>query len=172
MSREGPLGTGPDDDRDVPPEPEGTLRPLSYAVVTAWAMAGLVLGWLWHPVAVWLTDTAPVVSWFQPAALWLVAVVIWITWWQTYRAVQLRRERLEPHQAVNRLVLGRAGALVGALVAGGYAGYAFSWIGDPAELAGQRIQRCAVAVVAGAFMVIGALLLERACRVRKPPDSQ
>ena len=32
------------------------------------------------------------------------------------------RERLEPHQAVNRLVLGRAAALVGALVAGGYAG--------------------------------------------------
>ena len=36
----------------------------------------------------------------------------------------------EPHRAVNRLVLGRAGALVGALVAGGYAGYAVSWIGS------------------------------------------
>ena len=141
MTREGPLGTGPDDDRDEPPEPEGTLRPTSYAVVTAWAVAGLVLGWLFHPLAERLTGTAPVISWAQPAALWLVAVVIGITAWQTHRAVQLRRERLEPHRAVNRLVLGRAGALVGALVAGGYAGYAVSWIGDPAELAGQRILR-------------------------------
>jgi NAD/NADP transhydrogenase beta subunit len=171
LSRD-PLGTDPDDDRDEPPEPEGTLRPLSYAVLTAWAVAGLVLGWLWHPVAERLTGTtAPVISWFQPAALWLVAVVIGITAWQTHRAVQVRRERLEPHQAVNRLVLARAGALVGALVAGGYAGYAVSWIGDPAELAGQRILRCVVAVVAGVLMVVGALLLERACRVRKPPDT-
>jgi hypothetical protein len=163
---------GPDDDRDDPPEPEGSLRPTSYAVVTLWAVAGLVLGWLWHPVAERLNDTAPVVSWAQPAALWLVAGAIGITWWQTYRAVQVRRERLEPHRAVNRLVLGRAGALVGALVAGGYAGYAVSWIGDPAELAGQRILRSGVAVLAGVAIVVTALLLERACRVRKRPKDQ
>ena len=66
-----------------------------------------------------LTGTAPVISWAQPIALWLVAAVIGVTAWQTHRAVQVRRERLEPHQAVNRLVLGRAGALVGALVAAG-----------------------------------------------------
>jgi hypothetical protein len=163
MTREGPL---PDDDGDEPREPEGSLRPTSYVVVTLWAVAGLVLGWLWHPIAERMSGTAPVVSWAQPAALWLVAVAIAITWWQTYRAVQIRRERLEPHRAVNRLVLGRAGALVGALVAGGYAGYAVSWIGDPAELAGQRILRSAVAVLAGAAIVVFALLLERACRVR------
>ncbi len=170
MSRD-PLGTDPDDE-DEPEQPEGTLQPLSYAVITTWAVAGLVLGWLWHPVAERLTGTAPVISWAQPAALWLVAGVIGITWWQTHRAVQVRRERLEPHQAVNRLVLARAGALVGALVAGGYAGYAVSWIGDPAELAGQRILRCGVAVVAGIAMVVGALLLERACRVRKREDDR
>ena len=68
-------------------------------------------------------------------------------------------------------MLARAGALVGALVAGGYAGYALSWIGDPAELAGQRILRSVVAVLAGVLMVVGALLLERACRVRKPPNT-
>ncbi len=170
MTREGdPLGAGPDDDHDEPPEPEGRLRPTSFAVVTVWAIGGLVLGWLWKRLAEELNGTAPLVSWAQPAALWLVAVAIGITWWQTYRAVQVHRERLEPHRAVNRLVLARAGALVGALVAGGYAGYAVAWIGDPAELAGQRILRSVVAVVAGLAMAAGALLLERACRVRKGP---
>ena len=32
---------------------------------------------------------------------------------------------------MNRLVLARACALVGALVAAGYVGYAVSWLGDP-----------------------------------------
>jgi hypothetical protein len=152
---------------EEPAEHEGTLRPTSYVVVTAWAGVGLVLGWLWHPVSERLNGTAPVVSWAQPAALWLVAVVVGSTAWHTHRAVQVRHERLEPHRAVNRLVLGRAAALVGALVAGGYAGYAISWIGDPAELAGQRILRSAVAVVAAITTMVAGLLLERACRVKK-----
>ncbi len=59
----------------------------------------------------------------------------------------MRHERLEPHQAVNRLVLARACALVGALVAGGYLGYALSWLGVDAELARQRAWR---SVAAGA----------------------
>jgi lysylphosphatidylglycerol synthetase-like protein (DUF2156 family) len=160
---------GPPDghEPDGPEQPEGSLRPTSYVLVTTWAVAGLVLGWLWHPIAERATGTAPVVSWAQPAALWLVAGAIGITALQTHRAVQVRRERLEPHRAVNRLVLSRAGALVGALVAGGYAGYAVSWVGDPAELAEQRILRSVVAVVAGVAIVVTALLLERACRVRK-----
>jgi hypothetical protein len=167
MSRDGDQPNGdPDDDRS--PEPEGTLRPLSATVVAAWAAIGVLLGVVWKPLAEKLNDTAPVVSWAQPAALWLIAVVMAITWWQTHRVVQVRRARLEPHRAVNRLVLARAGALVGALVAGAYAGYAISWIGDPAELAGQRIVRSLVSVAAGVVIVVAALLLERACRVRKP----
>jgi lysylphosphatidylglycerol synthetase-like protein (DUF2156 family) len=167
LTREGGDPLGPDEE---PPEPEGSLRPLSVGVVVAWTAVGALLGVLWKPVSQHFAGTAPVVSWAQPAALWLVAVVMGITWWQTYRAVQVHHERLEPHRAVNRLVLARAGALVGGLVAGGYAGYALSWVGDPAELAGQRIARSLVAVAAGVVIVVGALLLERACRVQKDRD--
>jgi hypothetical protein len=162
-----PPGPPDEDEPEGPEQPEGSLRPTPYAVVTLWAVAGLVLGWLLHPIAEQVSGTAPVVSWVQPAALWLVAVVIGITALQTHGAVQVRRERLEPHRAVNRLVLSRAAALVGALAAGAYAGYALSWVGDPAELAGQRILRSLVAAVAGLAIVVTALLLERACRVRK-----
>ena len=104
----------------------------------------------------------------QPAALLLLAVAVGITAWQTWRAVQVRRERLEPHRAVNRLVLGRAAALVGALVAGGYAGYAVSWVGDrtpswPASGCSDRPSRGSPAIA----IVVAGLLLERACRVQK-----
>jgi len=157
-----------DEEPDRDDEPQGRLGPTSYTVVTGWALAGLVLGWVWRLLAERLNGVAPVVSWSQPAALWLVAVAIAITAWQTHRAVQVRRERLEPHRAVNRLVLARAGAYVGALVAGAYAGYALTWVGDPAELAGQRIVRSLVAVAAGVVIVVGSFLLERACRVRRP----
>jgi hypothetical protein len=85
--------------------------------------------------------------------------------------VQVRHERLEPHRMVNRLVLARACALVGALVAGGYAGYAVSWLGVDAELAAQRAWRSAAAAAGGVAMVITSLLLERACRVRSDQDA-
>ena len=70
---------------------------------------------------------------------------------------------------MNRLVLARACAYVGALAAGVYFGYAVSWLGvSSSDLAGQRAFRSACAGVAGVLVVVGGLLLERACRV--PPE--
>jgi hypothetical protein len=159
----------PEPDRDQ--EPAGNLEPTPPGVVTAWGVVGLVGGWLVHPVSEAVNDTALVVSWVQPGALLLLAAAVGVTAWQTWRSVHVRRERLEPHRAVNRLVLGRASALVGALVAGGYAGYAVSWVGSEAELAGQRMLRSVLAAVCGLLIVAGGLLLERACRVRKGPPA-
>lgn len=157
------------DEPDEPEEQSGYLEPTPPAAVTAWAVAGLVGGWLVHPVSESVRGTALLVSWAQPAALLLLAATVGTTAWQTWRTVHVRRDYLEPHRAVNRLVLGRASALVGSLVAGGYAGYAMSWIGSEAELAGQRMIRSALAAGCGVLVVVGGLLLERACRVRKPP---
>jgi Protein of unknown function (DUF3180) len=157
-----------DDELDEPgeqDEPQGTLRPTPPGAIVAWGIAGLVGGWLLHPLAERASGTAPLIAWTQPAALLLVAVTVGVTAWHTWRAVQVRHEPLEPHRAVNRLALGRAAALVGAFVAGGYLGYAVSWIGSEAELAGQRIVRALVAALCGVLIVVGGLLLERACRV-------
>ncbi|HEY0890376.1 MAG TPA: DUF3180 domain-containing protein [Nocardioides sp.] len=162
-------------DQQVPPpeptrpptgSPHGRLRPLPPGALTVFAVVGLVGGWLLHPVAESWTGTAPVVTWGQPLVLLLVAAILAGTAWATWRAVQVRGERLAPHQAVNRLVLARACALVGALLAGGYLGYAVSWLGLEAELASQRAVRSAVAGVAGILITVAALVLERACRVR------
>ena len=58
----------------------------------------------------------------------------------------------------------------GALVAGGYLGYAVSWLGEDAELATQRAWRSAASALAGVAIVITAVLLERACRVPSDDD--
>ena len=82
--------------------------------------------------------------------------------------------------AIERAVaMARAGEVSGivtapidkaALLAGGYAGYAVSWIGIDSDLASQRMWRSAAAALAGVAVVVTSLLLERACRVRSDPD--
>jgi lysylphosphatidylglycerol synthetase-like protein (DUF2156 family) len=114
----------------------------------------------------------PLVSWAQPATLWLMAAILGYTAWATWRSVQARQERLLPQQAVNRFVLARACAMVAALVAGGYLGYALSWLHDPAEMADERLVRSLVAAAGAAAAAVAALVLERACRVRSDPDEK
>lgn len=151
--------------------PGGRLRPTSPAWLTVCAVVGLVGGWLVRPALVELDGTARAVSWTQPVALGVVAVIVAAAAWTTWRQLQQRREWLEPHKAVNRLALARASAYVGALVAGGYGGYALSWLGLSSELVGEQALRAGVAAVAGVAMVVGGLVLERACRVRSDDDA-
>lgn len=156
------------------PEPEhphpGNLRPTSLPTLIGWAVVGLVGGWAVHPVSERLGAVPPLVSAAQPLALALLAAILGYVAWATRRATRVLEERLEAHQAVNRLVLARACALVGSLVAGGYAGYALSWIGDPAELADERLVRSLIAAGCAVLAAVAALLLERACRVRDRSD--
>jgi hypothetical protein len=167
--RDGP--PPPDDQEDDRASLEGRLQPTSPVVLTVWGLVGLVGGWLLHAYADRRMDSAPIVTWAQPLALFFVAAILGATAWATWRVVHVHRRRLLPHQAVNRLVLARACAYVGVLVAGGYLGYALSWVGVSAELAEQRAVRSLVAGVGGACVVLGALLLERACRVRKEDNA-
>jgi Protein of unknown function (DUF3180) len=159
----------PPDLRPGPPESKGRLRPMSPAGLCIFAAVGLVLGWVFHQVTDTDTGLPPQVPWAQPLALFLVAAILGGTAWATRRTLTQHPARLSPHQAVNRLVLARACAYVGALAAGIYIGYAVSWLGvSSSDIAGQRAFRAAVAGVAGILIVVGGLLLERACRV--PPE--
>lgn len=165
MSREAPPSEpDPDDPSDGAPGP-GALRPTPPLHLVGWAVVGLVCGWAVRPVCDRLGVVPPLVSGAQPLALLLLAVILGYVAWATHRAVHVRRERLLPHQAVNRLVLARACAIVASVVAGGYLGYALSWIGDAAELADERMVRALLAAAAAAAAAVAALFLERACRV-------
>jgi hypothetical protein len=158
---------------DEDPRPGGgRLRPVSPGVITGWAVVGLVAGWLIHRLGESWRGTAPVISWAQPVVLLLLAAIMAGTAWITWRQVQVRHERIESFRAVNRLVLGRACAYVGALLGGGYLGYAVSWLGlagDP--IAHSVALKALVAAVAGAVVCISGVLLERACRIRGDDES-
>lgn len=157
----GPEGPGP---QDEPPEPRGTLRPTTAGALTVCAVVGLAVGWGVHPVVVRLAGHPPLVSWTQALALVLVAGIMSFLAWHTWQTVQVRGERLEPHQAVNRLVLARACALGGTLVAAGYVGYAVSWLGDQSQFADRWMLRSVVAAAGALGVTLASLALERACR--------
>ena len=153
-------GTGPEE----PPEPRGTLHPTSARALTACAVAGLLGGWAIHPVMNRVAGGPPLISWTQALALVLVAVIMGFLAWHTWQTVQVRGERLDLHQAMNRLVLARACALAGAAVTAGYVGYAVSWLGDESHYADRWILRSLVAAAGAAGVTLASLALERACR--------
>ena len=150
---------------EEPPESRGTLRPTSARALTVCAVVGLLGGWAIHPVLGRVAGHPPLVSWTQALAVVLVAVIMGFLAWHTWQTVQVRGERLEPQQAVNRLVLARACALGGTLIAAGYVGYAVSWLGDASQFADRWIVRSVVAALGGAGVTLASLALERACRV-------
>jgi hypothetical protein len=160
-----PLHDPPEEDRE-PDRPEGHLRTTRPGVLAGLVLAGIVVGRLVRPLAASWDVTAPRVTWVQGAVLYLAAVILFAVARATYVAVHQRRQRLLPHQAVNRLVLAKACALTGAAVAGGYLGYALAWVGAGAELARERVVLSLVAALGAALTTAGALALERACRVR------
>ena len=151
-----------------PPAPEGRIRTTGPGVLLALGLVGLVLGWALRPVSIDVRGAAPTVGWLPVLALFLVAVILGAAAWSTYRSLHVHGVRLPAHQAVNRLVLAKSCALAGALLAGGYFGYALSWVGlTEGELAGQRLVRSVLAGVASVLIVAGSLALERACRVSR-----
>ena len=157
---------------DRTPPPAGVLRPTPLAVLAAWVAVGAVVGWLVHPLGERLTGTAPILTWPQVLLFWVAAPVLGAVAWTTWRTVQVHRAPIPAQQAVNRLALARASSYLGAVVGGGFLGYAASWVGIDAELADQRMWRGFVGAGGGLALVATAVWLERACRVRsEDPES-
>lgn len=152
-------------------EPERRpLRPVSGRSLALCAVLGLVGGWLFPRLVSRLTGESPMISWAQPLTLVLVAAILGFLAWHTWRTVQQRGSWLEVDHALNRLVLARACALAGALVAGGYAGYAITWLGDASERADQWMTRAVIASLAAVGVMATSLILERACRTPGDPE--
>ena len=135
------------------------------------AVFGALAGWLVVVTANAFDLIPPRVPWSAPIGLVVFAALVGALAWSTHQRIQVRRERMEPQRAVAFLVLGKASALAGALVAGGYLGFAVNFLTRlDASTPRDRVVRSAVAVVAGLALTAGGLLLERACKVPGSDD--
>ena len=129
-----------------------------------------MVGWAMRPVSLRMGYAEPDISLVTVALLFFAAAIIGGAAYLTRRTVQRHRGSLAHHQAVNRLVLGKACALVGALLTGGYLGYALAQlgVGDPGSV--NRLWRSLLAAAGALAVASAALLLELACRVPRDPD--
>ena len=137
------------------------------------ALFGGLAGWLLAATTSALDVVPPSIPWSAPVGLFGVAALVGAIAWSTHQQIQVRRARVEPQRAVAFLVLGKASALGGALVAGGYLGYALSFVGRfEADGPRERVVRSLVAMVGGAGLAVAGLLLERACKVPFDQDEE
>jgi hypothetical protein len=155
--------TGPEDEESS----SGRLGPTGPGPLAVYGGIGLVVGWTLHWVTLHSGRTEPQVT---LASVFIVFFLAALVGWAAYSTEHARREgiRLPPHRAVNRLVLGKTCSLVGALIAGGYFGFALAHVhAAGADSAFTQLWHSVIGGIGGLALMTAALLLEQACRV--PP---
>ena len=149
----------------------GTINLTPFRALVVAALCGGLAGWLIVVIANAFDLIPPEVPWTAPIGLFLVAGLVGALAYLTHQRIQVRHERMEPQRAVAFLVLGKASALAGALVAGGYFGFAVMFLTRlDAAAPRDRVIRSAVAIIAGIVLCVCGLLLERACKIPTEPD--
>lgn len=166
MRDHAPRDPGPDDESETPEVSSSHLTPLGAGPIVTGIAIGFVFGWLFRGAADGVGLAAPV-SWIQAAGLWFLAILLGGVAVITARAVRRRDITLDAQRMVNRLVLARAGTLSGALLAGGYAGYALTWLDSHPDLVLGRVGLGLLAAAGGVAVLVTGKWLERACRVPK-----
>ncbi|WP_051215128.1 DUF3180 family protein [Granulicoccus phenolivorans] len=153
-------------------EPVGTVRPTRPRHLLLAAALGAVFGGL-VLTATQVVSGPPQLPWL--GALWIgfIALLVAGIAWGARNRIQVRREPVEPRQAVIYLVLGKAAGLGGAAVFGGYLAVVLLTLPDlgaPGPL--QRVLVAAVSALAAAALSAAGLVLEHYCKVPEPPDGE
>ena len=151
-------------------DPPGRLRPTSAAALAVAALIGGLAGGLVPPLVQRTGGIVPTVSWANVFALAFWAAVLVALAVSTFRTVHASRQRdrarMDSQRAVNLLVLGKASALAGAVVAGGYLAFGLTFASQAdVALPRERLVHGLAAAATGVAVLAGGLLLERSCRV-------
>lgn len=148
-----------------------SVRPTSIRLLAVLVSAGLVIG-AGLPVLVRrMGGDVPLLSWgpalLIAAAAGLVAVVARVTW----KAVHQDRQRVNADRALFHLALAQASSRVGALLLGGYAGFALVYLDLFETTNGRdRVLHGGAAAVAAALLIAAGLVMERVCRLPTEDD--
>ncbi|MGI9085695.1 MAG: DUF3180 domain-containing protein [Aeromicrobium sp.] len=149
------------------------FRRTSALLVVAVVTIGLVFGLLVRPVSVRLDASPPRVGWGPATTLFVVALIVAALAWSTWQSLHKKNQRMTSDHGVKMLALSRSCAIVGALFAGGYGGFAITYLGDlDRPLGEERVLTGGAAAAAGILLLAAALLLERACRLPEDHDDE
>lgn len=150
---------------------QGTVGPTRVRALFALFLVGGVLGYAFARITITLNGVAPQVQWTSVVVLLAAGTIVLVLANSTYRTLHRDRRRMDAHRAVRFLLLAKASALVGAIVAGGYLGFAFNFVDQlDVRLPQERVIRSVSAAIAAVILTVGGLLLERACRVPRDKD--
>nr|WP_269205033.1 DUF3180 domain-containing protein [Motilibacter aurantiacus] len=111
------------------------------------------------------------VPWTLPVGLLLVALGLGVSAlaWRRRLAGAPHARPVDPLAAARLVGLAKASSHVGAVLTGGYAGYAVFLVPD-ADMFGRRLWDAAFAAVASGLVVVAGLLLERVLRLPEEHD--
>lgn len=154
-------------------EGDCVVRVTQIRLVVGLTVLGVALGWTAYRLFLAAGSLVPSVPWTLPGGLLFLAALLFGCAWFMYDRVHRKPGRVEPLVAVRLLLLGKASALVGALIGGGYAGVAIALAGRIGGSFGDaQVIRGFVTAGVGILVVVGALLLERACKIPDQPDDE
>lgn len=109
---------------------------------------------------------------YWPLSLLVIGVAELYTAYTTAARLAGRARPIHPIAVARLAALAKASSPVGAVMAGGYAGF----LGYVARLDGKHpgadTVTAALGVGLGIVLAVCALVLERVCRVKTPPDSE
>ncbi len=147
------------------------IRPTSALLIVTLVAIGIVLGRILPELVLRADGNVPVVGWGAAVTFVLGAAVLGGLAWNTWQSLHKKKQRMTADHGVTMLALAKASAAVAALFAGGYGGYAISYLDAfDSPLGMDRVVHAGVAAIAGLLMMTAALLLERSLRVRGDDD--
>ena len=148
------------------------MRPTSAGLLlTLAAIAGLTV---WALVGAWTASSGlPFVPWSAAVIIWVAAVAIGIA--ALVLRPRLRRAEgakpMSPFAAARTAALALAASRTGALLVGGYLGYAAVVLENlETDYRRRALAVAAVSALGSAVLVASGLLLERFCRIPPPRD--
>jgi hypothetical protein len=154
-----------------PPPPRPVLRPTRPTTLILAAVITAALAWMGMRR---YFGEIPNVTWLAGLTMAGLAVVEGIAARSTRARIEKRPRSgaLDPLLVARFAVLAKASSLVGAIFAGAYGGVAAWALAERGRLtvANQNLAPAIAGLVGALALVAAALLLERACRVPKPPD--
>jgi hypothetical protein len=146
-------------------------RPTSALLVVSLVAVGVIAGRATPPLIIRLDGTPPRLGWIAPLTLLAGAAGVATFAWNTWQSLHRKRERMTAEHGIRMLSLAKACAVVGALVAGYYGGFAIAYLDTLDSVLGrERFVRGLAASVASLLLLAAALLLERACRLPEDDD--